>query len=369
MNKPKKTSRLPSWMKKLFVFLAVVVLFKILFWGSIQRKLYYFGADWLTLWPLTLGLGPAHIEDEAKKFDNNDFPSIAFEDTTPATFKDPDLVVRPQGPFFFSVKIDRGPKAWDMRYAPDRDHILFTVVKGSGVVKTLGDDKKIWDDFITHQTSTLIDDQSGNLIAVFYPSRFCSKPVIEVTAQVMGNPKLTNTLDFQYKTSPLPMADFHQALQKFVDWHNRLLDIDRTETTINNWNLAAVPGASMTPSPTPTPMVCTVKKRVITQYGHSIHGEPLTEASRWTGPYAEQPWGETPSSVVVYSYFPQTHSFQFSYHDKDTGLVNRGFGIMSGSPVLVFDNQYQQIEGNWFRASSRFGQSENRTKVVLDADH
>lgn len=290
------------------------------------------------------------------RYDKNDFVNLTFEDVTPPPLCRGNASIGSHGPFFVMVKIERGEGQLnkDPRYPDDREKIQFDITQGTGVIRPISDDKSFFDDYtLFEKTYTFTTDEHGQVIVVFYPSIFSYGADCSIRATVLDNPKVTGSVDFYWQPSRLREEDFHDAIQKFVDWHNKVKLINRTEeiSDVTDYGVPqpAWPGINV-PLPDPTPNLLKV------QDGNDEYRGQVTPIENLTCDSFEKitdrvPWGITEDNVILISKIKDR--FFLWFYDRKEGVLKERITIPSEFGFGCSDSQmgYETINGTLFQTS------------------
>lgn len=294
------------------------------------------------------------------KLTGHDFMPVAFVNLIPPSFlktEDGQITIGPQGPFFMMVKIYMGK---DKNYGYDGvpgDKVQFEIMEGSGVIKPLSPGGTVSEALVTPGLYTFTTDQQGQVRAVFYPSPSSTNSEYYIVATVLNNPRLTNRIEFFWKTSPLNDQYFHDTIQKFVDWHNKTRLINRTEDVVDYPDYSFLKTWQEVYAPQPAaPYTLTVRNGVYEDRGNSMPSTVITYGSflQLTG---RQPWGIDGNDVILYSKDPDG-SFVLWFYDKYNGVLTERITIPTVTTFYLnsseADMEYQNINGTLFQSSQLY---------------
>jgi hypothetical protein len=307
----------------------------------------------MSLWPVH------YVEAIIFMYKSRYFFPFGFVDYTPPPFiktKDNPIVIGPQGPFFMMVKSYTGEKDYGGA-GHQGDKVQFEIMEGTGVIKPLLPDGTVSESLITPGLYTFPTDERGEVRAAFYPSPSNNNSEYYIVATVVNNPKLTNRIEFFWKTSPLNDQDFHDTIQKFVDWHNQTRLIDRTEQVVDYPDYSFFTRWEEVYLPQPAaPYTLTVRNGVYEDRGNVMPSNAITYNTflQLTG---RQPWGVEGNNIILYSESPDG-SFVLWFYDKDDGVLTERITIPSARgnelDCSEADMEYQNINGTLFQSSQLY---------------
>jgi hypothetical protein len=301
------------------------------------------------------------VKNEISRYDKNDFGSLTFEDITPGPLCRGNAAIGSHGPFFLMVKIDRGEGPVDEsninkdpRYSDDREKIQFVITQGTGVIRPFSENKSFWDDYtLFDKKYTFTTDVHGQVIVAFYPSMFSYGGDCSVNATVLDNPKVTGSVGFYWQPCQLRETDFHDAIEKFVEWHNQVRLINRTEEMkdVTDYGVPQLvwPGINAPPH-NPAPDLLKIQDGNDEYEGNVTPIENLTYDSfvKETG---RVPWGITEDNVILIS--KVNGRFFLWFYDRKDGVLKERITIPSEFGFGCSDSQmgYEAINGTLFQSS------------------